>query len=265
MGAELAAQGPAVARRRSCSWCRPGAAASRCSRAANSSTVALRRTSAVGWCANVRSPTPRSWRLMRLQMEPVTQEPRRFYDGGVDADARRTRGAARPRLRSEDRARPRPSTRTSVRDASGGSPTATGTSASCWSRVTATFRTDLTSVPALFTWLVPKTGPHLPAALLHDGLIHPPRRRHLRLHRGARGRRVEADRVFRDAMADAGTALIRRWMVWSAVTTATMLSGAGAGWSKGVGAGATGAAAASTVLASSCSASARPSTCSTCT
>ena len=25
-------------------------------------------------------------------------------------------------------------------------------------RATATFRTDLTSVPALFTWLVPKTG-----------------------------------------------------------------------------------------------------------
>jgi len=33
------------------------------------------------------------------------------------------------------------------------------------------FRTDLTSVPWLFTWLVPKTGAHLPAALLHDGLV----------------------------------------------------------------------------------------------
>ena len=35
----------------------------------------------------------------------------------------------------------------------------------------ADFRTDLTSVPALFTWLVPKTGAHLPAALLHDALV----------------------------------------------------------------------------------------------
>jgi hypothetical protein len=35
-------------------------------------------------------------------------------------------------------------------------------------------------------------------------------------------------------MADAGTALIRRWLVWSAVATATMLSGAGTGWSKAV-------------------------------
>jgi hypothetical protein len=34
-------------------------------------------------------------------------------------------------------------------------------------------------------------------------------------------------------MADAGTALLRRWLVWSAVTTATMLSGAGTGWSRG--------------------------------
>ena len=30
------------------------------------------------------------------------------------------------------------------------------------------FRTDRTSTPALFTWLVPKTGAHLPAALVHD-------------------------------------------------------------------------------------------------
>jgi hypothetical protein len=43
--------------------------------------------------------------------------------------------------------------------------------------------------------------------------------------------RVEADRVLRDAMADAGTPLIRRWLVWAAVATDTMLSGAGTGWS----------------------------------
>jgi hypothetical protein len=35
-------------------------------------------------------------------------------------------------------------------------------------------------------------------------------------------------------MADAGTALVRRWLVWSAVATATMLSGDGTGWSKGL-------------------------------
>ena len=84
----------------------------------------------------------------------------------------------------------------------------------------ATFYTDLTSVPALFTWLVPRSGDHLPAALIHDGLVRaegaPPD------HIGPDMSRVEADRVFRDAMADAGTGVIRRWIVWTAVTLATM-------------------------------------------
>ncbi|MBO9524409.1 MAG: DUF1353 domain-containing protein [Nocardioidaceae bacterium] len=100
-------------------------------------------------------------------------------------------------------------------------------------RATRTFHTDLTSVPALFTWLVPKTGRHLPAALLHDGLVHPPgdptyvsTERHVVL-------RPEADRVLRDAMADTGTGVVRRWLVWSAVTAKTMVQGTGAGWSPG--------------------------------
>lgn len=88
-----------------------------------------------------------------------------------------------------------------------------------------TFTTDLTSVPALFTWLVPRTGAHLPAALVHDALV------------GGSGEdvasyvsteghvvdRVEADRVFRDAMADTGTGVVLRWLVWSAVTLATIV------------------------------------------
>ncbi|MFI6865825.1 DUF1353 domain-containing protein [Nocardia sp. NPDC050406] len=81
--------------------------------------------------------------------------------------------------------------------------------------------TDLTSVPWFLTWLVPKTGAHLPAAILHDGLV---------LNRDEPAsyiaerviHRDEADRIFRDAMAATGTGLIRRWMVWAAVTAATM-------------------------------------------
>ena len=63
-------------------------------------------------------------------------------------------------------------------------------------------RTDLTSVPALFTWLVPKTGAHLPAALLQDALVagcDDPA-----FYVSTEGHvvdRVEADRIFRDAMA----------------------------------------------------------------
>ena len=34
-----------------------------------------------------------------------------------------------------------------------------------------TFETDFASVPTLLTWLVPRTGAHLPAALIHDGLV----------------------------------------------------------------------------------------------
>ena len=90
------------------------------------------------------------------------------------------------------------------------------------------FQTDLTSVPALFTWLVPKTGAHLPAALLHDGLVWDPAKEE-QTYVSTDGRtinRVEADRIFRDGMADTGTGLVRRWLVWTAVTLATM-------WSRG--------------------------------
>jgi Protein of unknown function (DUF1353) len=81
--------------------------------------------------------------------------------------------------------------------------------------------TDLTSVPLWFSWLVPKTGRHLPAALVHDGLTPPagggyeivPRREITQ---------IDADRVFRDAMADLGTPPVRRWLVWSAVSVPTV-------------------------------------------
>lgn len=89
-----------------------------------------------------------------------------------------------------------------------------------------TFRTDLTSVPWLFTWLVPITGAHLPPALLHDGLIHPVGQPPTYVStEGHVVDRVEADRVFRDAMADSGTGLLRRWLVWAAVTTGTIMVG----------------------------------------
>ena len=77
-------------------------------------------------------------------------------------------------------------------------------------RRTRTFCSDLTSVPTLLTWLVPKTGEHLPATLLHDGLIHPAGEPTYTSANGHVVQRVQANRVLRDAMADAGTALIRR-------------------------------------------------------
>lgn len=165
--------------------------------------------------------------------QPVRREAHRFYDGGLDADddhpAVPPDPAAEPQIvlrrvaegGHEQFAMQR---RIAYRDRHLGELLVP--------RVTETFRSDLTSVPALFTWLVPKTGLHLPATLLHDGLIHPPGDVTYVSTDGHVVLRPEADRVLRDAMADAGTALIRRWLVWSAVTTATMMSGAGTGWSR---------------------------------
>ena len=95
------------------------------------------------------------------------------------------------------------------------------------------FRTDLTSVPALFTWLVPKTGAHLPAALLHDALVGGSRDPSSYVStEGHVVDRVAADRIFRDAMADTGTGVIRRWIVWTAVTVATIFVGREVPWSR---------------------------------
>jgi hypothetical protein len=90
-----------------------------------------------------------------------------------------------------------------------------------------TFDTDLASVPALFTWLVPKDGAHLQAALLHDGLYaHPSYVADRPIDA------IAANRVLRDAMADTGTGPVRRWLMWSAVTTATLLKGEGVAMSR---------------------------------
>ncbi len=79
-----------------------------------------------------------------------------------------------------------------------------------------TFRTDLASVPDLFTWLVPRSGDFLPAAVLHDALVAPER------YRGPRVERHEADRIFRRAMIGLGTGRVRAWLMWAAVTLGTL-------------------------------------------
>ncbi|HET6836253.1 MAG TPA: DUF1353 domain-containing protein [Acidimicrobiales bacterium] len=85
-----------------------------------------------------------------------------------------------------------------------------------------TFTTDLASIPWMFAWLVPGLGTHLPAVLLHDGLVvgrgQPP------THIGPEVNRVEADRILRDAMASLGTPRLRRWLMWTGVTFATCWS-----------------------------------------
>lgn len=80
-----------------------------------------------------------------------------------------------------------------------------------------TWTTDFASVPWFFAWLVPKSGRHLPASLIHDALVEHPAN-----YIGPRVTRDEADVVFKEAMADLGTRVVRRWLVWTAVTLATI-------------------------------------------
>lgn len=82
------------------------------------------------------------------------------------------------------------------------------------------FVSDLASVPAVFTWLVPRSGAHLPAALLHDALVAGADH-----HLGRAVGRLEADRIFRDSMAGLGTSVARRWLMWSTVVLATIWLG----------------------------------------
>lgn len=163
----------------------------------------------------------------------VETEARRFYDGGLDAFADQPEVPPNPhsdaqvelvRITREDGGEEFAMLRRiAYRDRHLGELLVP--------KATQSFTTDLTSVPALFTWLVPKTGRHLPAALVHDGLVHEEGHPDYVSTEGHVVRRVEADRVLRDAMADTGTGVVRRWLVWSAVATATMFSGAGTGWS----------------------------------
>lgn len=158
--------------------------------------------------------------------EPLDEQPRRFYDGGTtdtppDASQPPTIVLERTlQMAVEEFWMPR---RIGYRDRHVGDLLVPADPER--------FVTDLTSVPSVFGWLVPRTGRHLPAALLHDGLVSGPGQPPAYLSaEGADIDRVEANRIFRDAMADTGTGVVRRWLMWSAVTTATCISGDGTGW-----------------------------------
>jgi hypothetical protein len=81
------------------------------------------------------------------------------------------------------------------------------------------WRTDLVSVPTLFAWLVPKIGPHVPAAIVHDALVLS--RGEPVAHDGPSVTREQADVILRDAMGYLGMPVVRRWLMWAAVSLAT--------------------------------------------
>jgi hypothetical protein len=71
--------------------------------------------------------------------------------------------------------------------------------------------TDLASVPFWLWWFVASHGRHTRAALLHDHLVDVDD-----------VDRVEADRVFRLALEESKVRWMRRWLMWAAVSVATM-------------------------------------------
>ncbi|MEO5665850.1 MAG: DUF1353 domain-containing protein [Nocardioides sp.] len=169
-------------------------------------------------------------RLGTAMKDSVETQPRRFYDGGVLAIGDRIGlppdPGADPRIVLERHLDDRLETfslerRIAYRDRHLGE---------ILVPASPDFRTDLTSTPALFTWLVPKTGAHLPAALVHDALVAGGGDPSYTSTDGHDINRVEADRVFRDAMADTGTGVVRRWIVWAAVTAATIFVRDGLPW-----------------------------------
>lgn len=76
--------------------------------------------------------------------------------------------------------------------------------------------TDFASVPALFSWLIPKlTG--VPAAVIHDHAWRT-------LCPGGQLTYRAADRALREALATLGVPAPTRWLTWSAVRWASILT-----------------------------------------
>jgi len=82
------------------------------------------------------------------------------------------------------------------------------------------FRTDLATIPPVFSWLIPTMGMQLPAALVHDALVTSDGE--LPTHDGPSVSREEADRIFRDALKHIGTPVVRRWLIWSGAALGTI-------------------------------------------
>ena len=88
-------------------------------------------------------------------------------------------------------------------------------------RDTTMFTTDLASVPRFAAWLVPLVGTHLPATLLHDVLVL--RKGEPKAHDGPDVLREQADELYRDAMKQVGTSVLRRHIIWAAALFWTRL------------------------------------------
>lgn len=79
--------------------------------------------------------------------------------------------------------------------------------------IPAGFVTDFATVPRLVVWMFPKYGAYTRAAILHDYL----------LVTGDVPRHA-ADGLFRRVLRELNVSLLRRWMMWAGVRTASRMS-----------------------------------------
>ncbi len=87
--------------------------------------------------------------------------------------------------------------------------------------------TDLTSVPFGLRWFVNSYGRHTLAALLHDCLINGMCARAATIAPAVPPTRSQADDIFLEALSERKVPIIRRHLMWSAVTFNTRFSYAG--------------------------------------
>jgi hypothetical protein len=92
------------------------------------------------------------------------------------------------------------------------------------------FCTDLASIPSFASWLVPKDGSHTPAALIHDAMVLDGDETPSYSPADPVVEREEADRLFREGMQHLGVRLLRRWLMWTAVSIPTFFSPPGHYW-----------------------------------
>ncbi|MGH8986581.1 MAG: DUF1353 domain-containing protein [Acidimicrobiia bacterium] len=105
------------------------------------------------------------------------------------------------------------------------------------------FKTDLASVPRVMTWLFPRYGQYSKAAVLHDYLCQTVGQETIAVYPTREGGddaghgsgetqeqlirvadRSDADEIFRLVMTELGVPWARRWLMWSAVSWATLLT-----------------------------------------
>ena len=78
--------------------------------------------------------------------------------------------------------------------------------------VPAESKTDFASVPAVFLWLIPRSGRYTRAAVLHD-----------HLWRTSEVSLADADGIIRRAMVELKVPFLRRWLMWAAVRVASLV------------------------------------------